>query len=285
MKLKRQLESYKDKDELLRNFQVSVINAFDTQLAVDKQFSRHYEHDEHNEEDYRWNFDEISVHIVVSAMNALGFDINQFERKEQFSLEASEPYFSYYFNKIWEFLKKISPFEFLVAMVAVTQDISQVNPQRNMKLLNEIVREQLDIHDIIFEAFIQKQIFIAMSFNKDMKHAREAIIRAVKNCKFNPVLIDIKEHNNFIVPEIFTEIDKSDMVIADLTQQKTGVYLEAGYAMGQKKPVILSCCEDDFGNKHFDVAQINTIVWKNEDDLEQRLIKRIKSVEHLNKQN
>ncbi|WP_059052217.1 hypothetical protein [Paenibacillus senegalimassiliensis] len=152
-----------------------------------------------------------------------------------------------------------------------------------MKLLNTTIREQLNIHDILFEELIQNQIFIAMSFDNDMKPARQAIMKAVQACMYTPILIDVKEHNNFIVPEIFTEIDKSELVIADLTQQKTGVYLEAGYALGQKKSVILTCKETDFENMHFDVAQINTIKWSDEKVLEERLISKINAIEYQRK--
>ncbi|WP_310832308.1 hypothetical protein [Paenibacillus pedocola] len=285
MNLRHQLESYRDKDELLHSFKICTINAFDTKYDTDKQFANHYLDDE-SQEDFRWDFLEFSVHSMVLIMNALGLEISKFDRIEQFSYEAQEPYYAYRFIEIWDFLKQQSPFEFLVAMATVSQ---KGNPnyysQKNMNILNEIITDQLDIHEIILENKIQKSIFIAMSFNKDMRSAREAIIRAINKCKYIPVLIDIKEHNNFIVPEIFIELQKSTMVIADITQQKTGVYLEAGYAMGLKKPVILSCNEEDFGNKHFDVAQINTIVWSNADDLEQRLIQRIKAVEYQSRNN
>ena len=85
----------------------------------------------------------------------------------------------------------------------------------------------------------------------------------------------MKEHNNQIVPEIFKEIDDSEFVIADLTGHRGGVYYEAGYAMAKEKTVILSCRDGE--NTHFDVAQINTIYWQNEDDLFERLIRRIKA--------
>ncbi|PRA04830.1 MULTISPECIES: hypothetical protein [unclassified Paenibacillus] len=278
MKLRGELEIYKDNEESLNSFKVSVINAFDVQLAVELQSYKHYEREE-DVEHRRWHFSEISYVDVLPVMNALAYDINRFERNEQYSYEADEPYYSYGFSDIWTFLTELTPFEFLISMVALVVNQKDSTSQISIKLLNNIVREQLLLHEFVFEKLAHKQIFVAMSFDKTMVHARQSIIKAVENCNFIPVLIDIKEHNNFIVPEIFTEIEKSDLIIADLTQQKTGVYLEAGYAMGRSKPVILTCSKEDFGNQHFDVAQINTIVWTDERDLEQRLIKRIKAIE------
>ena len=121
----------------------------------------------------------------------------------------------------------------------------------------------------------KKKVFIAMSFDSSMQEARKFIMDAIQSCGYVPMLIDIKEHNNQIVPEIYKEISDSEFVIADLTGQRGGVYYEAGYAVAKDKNLILCCKKGE--NPHFDVAQINTIFWENEQDLKERLIKRIKA--------
>lgn len=50
-------------------------------------------------------------------------------------------------------------------------------------------------------------VFVTMSFSDKMKKARKQISEANSECGFIPVLIDIKEHNNQIVPEIYKEIE------------------------------------------------------------------------------
>lgn len=126
----------------------------------------------------------------------------------------------------------------------------------------------------------KKKVFIAMSFDSSMQRAREFIMDAIQSCGYVPMLIDIKEHNNQIVPEIYKEINGSEFVIADLTGQRGGVYYEAGYAVAKDKNLILCCKKGE--NPHFDVAQINTIFWKNEEDLKERLVKRIKATVGVN---
>lgn len=121
----------------------------------------------------------------------------------------------------------------------------------------------------------KENVFIAMWFDEKMNIARKKIEKAVVECGYRPVFIDVKEHNGQIVPEIFKEINDSEFVIADLTGQRGGVYYEAGYAMAKDKQVILCCKNDE--STHFDVAQINTIYWNDEEDLSNRLIDRIKS--------
>lgn len=114
-------------------------------------------------------------------------------------------------------------------------------------------------------------VFVTMSFSDKMKKARKQISEAIQECGFIPVLIDIKEHNNQIVPEIYKEIESCTFVIADLSGQRGGVYYEAGYAVGKDKQVILTCKKDEadmeriFDETHnVDVANTLAILEANE---------------------
>ncbi len=126
------------------------------------------------------------------------------------------------------------------------------------------------------------QAFIAMSFSENMNLAKTKIIEAIIDSGYIPMIISDKEHNNQIVPEILFEIKRSKFVIADLTEHRNGVYYEAGYAQALDKEVIISCKSEDFGKTHFDVAQKNTVVWQDEYDLYERLLKRIESTIGIN---
>ena len=68
-------------------------------------------------------------------------------------------------------------------------------------------------------------------------------------------------------------IKDSKFVVVDLTPQNNGAYFEEGYAIGLRKPVIQLCKE---GVKlHFDIAQKNTIIWKTEEEIIDRLKNQI----------
>ena len=127
------------------------------------------------------------------------------------------------------------------------------------------------------EQAVSQTVFVAMSFADDLLPARAEIVRAIESSGFVPMVIDTKEHNNQILPEILFEIRKSRFVVADLTYQRNGVYYEAGYAEGLNIPVIALCRDDDFDNVHFDLKQKNAILWQTPKDIFGKLIKRIEA--------
>src|ERR1035441_4879651 len=91
-----------------------------------------------------------------------------------------------------------------------------------------------------------------------------------------PFRIDRKEHNNQITDEIIAGVRDAEFMIADFTGHRGGVYYEAGFARGLGRPVIYCCKDMDFGTRHFDIQQINTIKWSDAADLRKKLADRIK---------
>lgn len=124
------------------------------------------------------------------------------------------------------------------------------------------------------------QGFIAMSFRDETKSISDSFKAAIAKCGYIPRRIDEKEHNNQIVPEILFEISRSKFVVVDVTYPNYGAYYEAGYAEALGKEVIICCREDVFNSDkkpHFDIAQKSSIVWKDEEDLVNRLYRRIEA--------
>ena len=126
-----------------------------------------------------------------------------------------------------------------------------------------------------------KQAFVAMQFGEATRYIREAFRAAITESGYSVRIIDEKEHNNQIVPEIFYEIERSRFVVVDMTYPNYGAYYEAGYAQGLGKEVIVCCKETVFNEAttkpHFDIAQKSMIVWKNEDELINKLKRRIEA--------
>lgn len=121
-------------------------------------------------------------------------------------------------------------------------------------------------------AVISDQVFVAMSFASELTSAwKDGIQLALLRAKFRPYRVDAVPHIDRIDTKIITEIKNSRFVVADVTQQRPGVYFEAGYAMALGLPVFWCVRADDLPNVHFDTRQYNHIVWENEQHLADQL--------------
>jgi len=116
------------------------------------------------------------------------------------------------------------------------------------------------------------QGFVAMSFDKALLPVYEnAIAPAIESTGYRPYRVDSKPHLERIDAKIISEIKNSRFIVADVTQQKAGVYYEAGYAHGLGIPVIWCVRRDDLDKVHFDTRQYNHILWENEEELKEKL--------------
>ncbi len=116
------------------------------------------------------------------------------------------------------------------------------------------------------------QAFVAMSFSPALKSAWEKGFReAIKYAGFKAYRVDDEPHNERIDVKIMAEIKNSLFLISDVTEQKQGVYFEAGYAIGLGIPVIWTVRKDELAKVHFDTRQYCHIVWESEEDLKKQL--------------
>ena len=126
-----------------------------------------------------------------------------------------------------------------------------------------------------------KNCFIAMSFNdsNELKAIRGTIKDAIIECGYKPILIDeIHVDSDVTINDaIIGNIRKSKFLIGDFTEQKHGVYFEAGYALGLKKPVIYTCHEDYFNQTHFDTNHYPHIIYSDLNKLKKQLIDKIQA--------
>lgn len=121
--------------------------------------------------------------------------------------------------------------------------------------------------------------FIAMAFTDEMKPFREAIKKALAVTKFKPIIIDEQhlESSKTIPDGILSGIKSSKFCVADFTHHRNGVYFESGYAVGLGKQVIYTCRKDEFEKTHFDIKQLQHIIYSNPEELEKKLIDKIQA--------
>lgn len=129
-------------------------------------------------------------------------------------------------------------------------------------------------------------VFVAMKFDSpDLDSALENAIKpaclecgGLKACTVNE-----KAGDGWIPQRIKEEIQDARFVISDLTYRNPGVYYETGYADGLEIPVIQTCKQSWYDENpsplHFDIAQRNTIFWKDNEDLKQQLILKIRELQ------
>ena len=115
-----------------------------------------------------------------------------------------------------------------------------------------------------------------MWFSDELNEAwHQGFEPALTSTGFDPLRVDLAEHTGKIDDFIVAQIRRSGLLVADFTGNRGGVYFEAGFAMGLGIPVIWTCRETDIDELHFDTRQYNHIVWKNSEDLKERLQNRI----------
>ncbi len=212
--------------------------------------------------------------FVINLFNEIGHRLDEDLLKKEY-IDALTLYNYYYLvEDIWSFIEKLDDDDFfgVTAYLSQTSTTNIVLVKLQQAIKDELLRNRIGVREL------RKTVFIAMSFSSEMDKVRELIMRAIEDKGYKAIVIDEKEHNEQIVPQIFEEIYKAEFIIADLTGHRNGVYYEAGYAKGLGKQVIFTCKADDFENSHFDVKQINTIMWKNEWMLEEKLRKRIEAM-------
>lgn len=136
------------------------------------------------------------------------------------------------------------------------------------------------------------QAFIIMQIgNPELERVcKEAIVPALKACGLDPKRVDKHNEGGLLKSEIIAFIQGSDIIVADLTNERPNCYLEVGYAMGVDKfrNLILTAREDHnqdsakhmpSGPKvHFDLSGYDILFWdpKHLDDFRTELEKRIR---------
>ncbi len=124
-----------------------------------------------------------------------------------------------------------------------------------------------------------KYCFIAMSFSETATGIRNVIKKVVKETGYEPLIVDEVHYDSELTinDAIIKFIKESKFVIADFTDQKHGVYFEAGFALGLRRPVIYTCSKTDFENTHFDTNHYPHIVYGDLNELEIKLTNKIQA--------
>lgn len=118
--------------------------------------------------------------------------------------------------------------------------------------------------------------FVAMSFAPELVPVWEDGIKpALEALGYTPVRIDKTHADDKIDERIVAEIRRSGLLVADFTGHRSGVYFEAGLAMGLGIPVVWTCQQTDHKGTHFDTRQYQHLLWETPKDLREQLLNHI----------
>ncbi len=135
-----------------------------------------------------------------------------------------------------------------------------------------------------------KQGFVAMWIDPNLNSLYDQGFKlAIQAAGYEPRRIDDDpHHSDNLVDRILAAIRQSRFVVADFTcgqiqdaqgntvyLDRGGVYYEAGFAYGLGIPVIYTCQQDVVDRLHFDIRQLNHLLWGNEEELVHKLQARI----------
>lgn len=121
-------------------------------------------------------------------------------------------------------------------------------------------------------ASVLERAFVAMSFSDAMRAAwSDGFKPGIELSGYAAHRVDSVSHVDRIDQKIVGDIRTSRFVVADVTEQRPGVYFEAGLALGFGKTVVWSVRKDELPKVHFDTRQFAHIVWEAPEELRTRL--------------
>ena len=121
--------------------------------------------------------------------------------------------------------------------------------------------------------------FVAMWFDDETRDVyTDGVKAALEDCGYSVVRVDEVQHVEKICDRILAELRLANLVVADFTGNRGGVYFEAGFAMGLGTPVIWTCRKSEIGKVHFDTRQYNHIVWESPSELREALQARVEGL-------
>ncbi|NPV01273.1 MAG: hypothetical protein HPY53_07815 [Brevinematales bacterium] len=182
------------------------------------------------------------------------------------------------------FLTSFSEFTFLLLNLQDSGYIDFLHSE-NLSQCRLTIKGWEKINELKYRINKSRDVFVAMWFcsedNGNYKSLSDAynigICGSLETTGYKPIRVDQEHYNDKIDDFIIASIKKCLFIIADVTGQRQGVYFEAGYAKGLGKEVIFTVREDEINNCHFDTNHYNHIVWKNAEDLREKLINRIEA--------
>jgi hypothetical protein len=151
---------------------------------------------------------------------------------------------------------------------------------QDYEMLNQVARGVADYaKDVVALAermASPRIVFTIMSFKKEFRDVYGSCKEVCKEFDFDAERTDESLSLERIVPRIEKGIKESAFVIADVSEASPNVFYEVGYARGLGKPVLMTARRGTA--RAFDVADIPTIDWDDQQELKEGLRRSIAGI-------
>ncbi len=177
----------------------------------------------------------------------------------------------------WASASNSDEFEFHLAAL---EEGGLVSVQRNMAAESKVVVTHAGWQLLRSKTVASSPTaFVAMSFSEDLLPIwSNGIRQGILAAGYDPRRVDTQPHIERIDLKMLGDIRAARFIVADVTQQKQGVYFEAGFALALGRPVIWTVRKDEIDSVHFDTRQFVHILWTDAGDFKEQLTGVIRGV-------
>lgn len=144
--------------------------------------------------------------------------------------------------------------------------------------LSEFGEERVKIfREAGYKSATKPHVFVAMPFAEDMEDVYHyGIQNAINKAGYLCERADLTAFTGDVLEWIKDRIKNAELVVADLSNANSNVYLEVGFAWGRGKPTVLLV--RDSNHLKFDVQGQRCLVYKNIKGLEEALKKELQDL-------
>lgn len=148
------------------------------------------------------------------------------------------------------FTAALGPSQVTTEAIETTYAVSEESSAPQTTAKGERAREFLDT------------CFVMMPFGPWFdRYYKEIYAPAIKDAGFEPVRADELFNTGSVVEQIWDQIEKAKLLLADLSGKNPNVFYELGLSHAAKKPVIFTAC--DVSDVPFDLRHLRVIIYDN----------------------
>lgn len=230
---------------------------------------------------YQRDFNETIKYVSEGTFGEYGIEFKWFTSIDKKVLISSKD--------ILNRASQVKDFSSRVNLMGLDEIFFDAIQESSKQLAENIIEKEINTVNInpIFKArdltVDENMVFCVLPFNDERIEIFDEVLKPKLEQEFGLTVVrsgNIFEPNQNLPETIWTYINQSKFVIADISDKNANVFYELGICHTIGKPVISICDEEsldkDYGGRlPFDIGMINTIFYKNKGTGMEKLFQRI----------